>query len=107
MTTQSPVLICTGEDNDGCGRKMRRRGVKLKDAPDTVAIGHSGKCKSCCSTYEPVAKDEKKTPTSAKAEDPERMSQTVSDLQAWMRRNRKAAPEANNPIRYRREQGAA
>jgi hypothetical protein len=80
---------------------MRRRGVKLEDAPDTVAMGHSGKCKSCVSTYiprEPADADEE--PALPKHEDPDRMGRTVSDLEAWMSRFRGVPREATNPIKY-------
>lgn len=80
---------------------MRRRGVKLEDAPNTVAMGHSGKCKSCVSTYVPREKaDPAEEPDIPKHEDPGRMGRTVSDLEAWMSRFRGVPREASNPIKY-------
>lgn len=85
---------------------MRRRGVKLKDAPGTVAMGHGGKCKSCQSTYQPGERPEKES-SLPKADDPRRMSETVSALEAWMNRNRGVTREARNPIRYRADDQSA
>jgi hypothetical protein len=87
---------------------MRRRGVKLEDAPDTVAMGHSGKCKSCVSTYVPrKPADTDDEPAVPKHEDPERMGRTVSDLEAWMSRYRGVSREATNPIKYVAQKGHA
>lgn len=98
-TTQPTGLICIE-----CNRAMRRRGVKAADAPNTVASGHSGKCNSCISAAryrdnasEETVQEKDKLP---KAEDPVRMSETVSALETWMAWRRGSNRESTNPIKY-------
>lgn len=103
MSTTPSGQICLG-----CNREMRRRGVKKEDAPNTVAMGHSGKCKSCISTYTPREPSEAAAvPELPKHEDPERMGRTVSDLEAWLSRHRGVPREASNPIKYAAQEGQA
>lgn len=95
-----------------CKRKMRRRGVKAADAPNTIAYAYGGECNSCTSpkakakeaaevTGEPEEEpDEPKVP---KAEDPVRMGETVSALESWMSWRRGSNREKKNPIKYKPE----
>jgi hypothetical protein len=94
-TTQPAGLVCTG-----CDRTMRRRGVKLAEAPDTIAYAHSGKCSSCL--YPAVPKIDPDEPIVQKHDDPNRMLATVTALEHWMRSNRGVARESRNPIKYQR-----
>lgn len=48
-----PASCCTGT---GCGKPMRRRGIAKSLAPDTVAEGHGGRCKTCCNADRKAAK---------------------------------------------------
>lgn len=98
-TTQPTGLICAQ-----CNRRMRRRGVKAADAPGTVASGHSGKCNSCISAARNKnvgESDDQEKDRLPKAEDPVRMSETVSALESWMSWRRGSNRESTNPIKYR------
>lgn len=91
----TPGLICVG-----CNRAMRRRGVSAAEAPGTIAYAHSGKCNTCVSPARQKITEEKPV---TKAEDPVRMSATVTALEQWMQNNRGVSREARNPIKYQRE----
>lgn len=132
MSLQNPEDLqkCTN-----CDRPMRPRGVLKKEAPDTVAWGHSGQCKSCVQPNTTAARRPhllvKETPmygddeygidgedlTSFHEEDPEvrrrrvpeavRLQNTVSGLEAFMaRRHKRVAAEAVNPIVWGRDKDA-
>lgn len=99
-TTQPAGLVCTG-----CNRAMRRRGVKLSEAPGTIASAHSGKCGSCL--YPAVPKTDADEPSVQKHDDPNRMLATVTALEQWLRINRGVERETRNPIKYAAQDVAA
>ncbi|MCC3299770.1 hypothetical protein [Arthrobacter caoxuetaonis] len=116
MSLQKPEDL---QKCSNCSRPMRPRGVLKKEAPGTVAWGHSGQCKSCIQPNTTAARrphllvKERVTPmygddeygidsedlTGFHEEDPEvrrrrvpeavRLQNTVSGLEAFMARRHK------------------
>lgn len=88
--------------NDECGRHMRKRGVTKKEAPHTLAYGHSGKCKSCVqpNTLRSIIATDMKSDSG--------VEQTISGLQRYLdaRSERGIQPEADNGIQWGRRLAA-
>lgn len=87
--------------NPSCARPMRPRGYTVEMAPNTVAMGHKGKCKSCVQPRrEPKPRTERRQPV--RPDESVRLAHTVKALESFYARRyaRGVAPEATASIVY-------
>lgn len=98
--TQPTYQRCKKET---CRRPMRPRGYTVAMAPDTVAMGHKGMCKSCVQPRREPKERTGRRPV-ARPEESVRIAHMVRGLEAFYARRyaRGVPPEAMPAIAYDR-----